>query len=116
MAACPKCGADLGLHTSFALANIWSPSGIGNFGFRLEFRCRLCSTKLTYRADVAGLFAILALLPMIVFPLLPSFGLSSGLAYMLWCVAIVSYWAGLAIFFSRYANPIVASPPLEGDW
>jgi hypothetical protein len=116
VATCPKCGTNLGLRTSFALANVWNPRGISPFGFspRLEFPCHRCGTSLTYRYKVAGLFAVLALLPLMILPVLPSLH-AGNWAYLLWLFAFVVYWASLAAFFSRYARPIIADPPLESD-
>lgn len=118
MAACPKCGASLGLRTSFALANLRSMRGVppfGGFNPRLEFPCHRCGTMLTYRYELAGVFAVLALLPLMAYPALPSLGVGNW-AYLLWPAAALIYWAGLAVFFSWYARPLVADPPIEGDY
>jgi|SRR5688572_13073067 len=115
MAACPRCHSELGYKTSFALANIWYPGGLGRLisSPRLEFRCHRCSTKLTYPATVAGLFMILALVPFLAVFALQSFGYW---AFLLGSMALLGYWVGLAIFFSRYAQPMVADPSLEDEW
>jgi hypothetical protein len=112
VADCPKCSSDLGLKTSFALANFWNPGGLGRYFVppKLEFPCHRCGTVLTYRADVAGLFAILALVPFLGTFLLQTLGYW---AFLLGAVAFVAYLVGLAIFFSRYAQPMVADPRLE---
>ena len=119
MAACPKCYANLGLRTSFALANFWSMRGVppygGGFNFRLEFPCHRCGSILTYRYELVGVFAVLALLPLMAQPALPTFNLGAW-AYVLWSLATIAYWIGLAAFFSYYARPMVANPPIEGDW
>jgi hypothetical protein len=104
------------LGTSFALANFWNPRGISPFGFspRLEFPCRRCGTTLTYRYEIAGAFAVLALLPLMLSPVLPSLG-AGNWAFFIWSMVFVAYWAGLAAFFSLYARPMVAIPRLEGE-
>lgn len=119
MAACPKCHTGLGLRTSFALANLWSMRGVppygGGFSFRLEFPCHRCGTILTYRYELAGLFAVLALVPLIAQAALPGFNLGAW-SFVSWALVTITYWAGLAVFFSYYACPMVADPPIEGGW
>ena len=119
VALCPKCRTDLGLRTSFALANLWSMRGVppygGGFNFSLEFPCHRCGTILTYRYELAGLFALLALLPLMAQPLLPSFNLGIW-AFPLWAFATILYLLVLAALFSYYARPMVANPPIEGEW
>ena len=116
MAACPRCGASLGLRTSFALANFWTMRGVPPFAYRpkLEFRCRRCGRVLTYRYELAGLFAVLALLPFMAWSALPSFNLGRW-GLFLWPVASLLYLAVLAILFSYFARPIPANPSIEGD-
>ena len=117
MAACPRCGAALGLRTSFALANFLTMRGVppyGGFNPRLEFRCYGCGRILTYRYELAGLFAVLALLPLMAYPALPSFNLGRW-ALFVWPVAILLYWATLAALFSYFARPMPANPSIEGD-
>jgi hypothetical protein len=116
MATCPKCGANLGLRTSFALAHFWNPRGISPFGFspRLEFPCHRCGTTLTYRYEAAGVFAVLAFLPLMFSPALPSLSVGNW-TFLVWPIVFVTYWAGLAAFFSLYAHPMIANPPLEDE-
>jgi len=118
VAACPRCGTALGLRTSFALANFLTMDGVppygGGFNPRLEFRCHHCRRVLTYRYELAGAFAVLALLPLMAYPALPSFNLGSW-AFLLWPVAILSYWAVLGILFSCFARPMPANRSIEGD-
>lgn len=116
MAACPRCGAPLGLRTSFALANLWTMRGVPPFAYRpkLEFRCPHCRRVLTYRYGLAGLFAVLALLPFMAWSALPSFNLGDW-AFFLWPVAGVCYLVALAILFSYFARPIPANPSMEDD-
>ena len=112
MATCPKCQAELGLRTSFALVNIRSTSGIYPFSPRIEFPCHRCGVVLTYRYEIAGLFALLALMPFMMLPALPSLGLGNW-AFGVWAFVFVAYWLGLAALFSQYARPKVADPRLE---
>ena len=116
MAACPRCGAPLGLQTSFALANLWTMRGVPPFAYRwtLEFRCRHCRRVLTYPYELAGLFAVLALLPFMAWSALPSFNLGSW-GFFLWPVAGLLYLAALASLFSYLARPIPANPSIEDD-
>ena len=79
MAECPKCRSDLGLRTSFALANFWST------------------------------------LPLMAQPLLITFHVGHW-AFSLWTLGSIVYLIGLAVFFSYYARPFVADPPIEGGW
>jgi hypothetical protein len=86
----------LGLQTSFALAQFWSRRPVGGFNSKIEFACHRCGTILTYRYELAGLFAVLALLPMIVvFPAFPPRSIDLW-SYVLWPL-------------------IIANPPIEGD-
>ena len=113
MATCPKCSAELGLRTSFALAQFWSRRPVGGFNSKIEFACHRCGTILTYRYELAGLFAVLALLPvMVMFPasVLPK-GWWSIVLLLLWVV----YVAALCTFFSHSACPMIANPPIEGE-
>jgi len=116
MATCPRCGAPLGLRTSFALANLWTMRGVPPFAYRpkLEFRCHRCARILTYRYELAGLFAVLALLPFMAWSALPSLNLGKW-AFFLWPVAGFAYLAALAVLFSYFARPIPANPSIEGD-
>ena len=101
MATCPKCRANLGLQTSFALANFWSTPLYGGWfnQFRLAFPCRRCGTTLTYRYEPAVLFAVLALLPLMAQPVLPTFNLGPW-AFVLWSLVFIVYWVALSAFFS----------------
>jgi len=114
VATCPKCRTELGLKTSFALVNMWSSRGIYPLNPRIEFPCHRCGVVLTYRYEIAGLFAILALMPFVMLPALPSLGLGDW-AFAGWAFVFIAYWVVLAVFFSQYARPIVANPPLENS-
>ena len=105
MALCPKCRTNLGLRTSFALANVWGPRGVLNPGPKLEFECPRCGTILTYRYQVAGLCWVLAILPIMFFPALPEFGRWSS---AVWILLILLYELTLAVGFSIYATPMIA--------
>jgi len=105
----------LGLKTSFVLANFWLPKGIGAFNPRIEFSCHRCGARLTYHYVAVALFTALILLPMILlFGLMP-FGVGYW-SYVLLTVLVIAWWCGLAVFFSYFARPFVADPPLEGDF
>jgi predicted RNA-binding Zn-ribbon protein involved in translation (DUF1610 family) len=114
VATCPKCGAELGLRTSFALANIRNVRGIYPHSARLEYPCHRCGARLTYRYEVAGLFAVLALVPLMLLPALPSLGVGNW-AFGVWALIFAGYWVGLAALFSQWAPPLVANPSLESD-
>jgi hypothetical protein len=86
----------------------------GGFNPRLEFRCHGCGRILTYRYELGGLFAVLALLPLMAYSALPSLNLG-GWGFLVWPVAILLYWAMLATAFSYFAQPIPANPSIEGD-
>ncbi len=88
--------------------------GIRGFNSRLEFPCHRCGTILTYRYQLPGLFAALALLPFMAQPALPDFNLGAW-AFPLWTFVGFVYLFALAAFFSYYAHPMVANPPIEGD-
>jgi hypothetical protein len=116
MAACPRCDASLGLRTSFALANFWTMRGVPPFAYRpkLEFRCHHCGRILTYRYELAGVFAVLAFVPFMAWSALPSLNLGSW-TFLLWPVAGLLYLAALAGLFSYFARPIPANPSIEDD-
>ena len=115
MATCPKCGVELGLKTSFAFANFWTMGGVPPYGRwpLLEYPCYRCNTILTYRYELAGLFAVLALLPFIAQQALTL--LDPGqMNYAIWALECLAYWAALAALFSYNARPRIANPPIEG--
>ena len=90
--------------------------GVPPFAYspKLEFRCHRCGRVLTYRYELAGLFAVLAFAPFMAWSALQSFNLG-GWSYFLWPVAGLSYLAMLAILFSYFAQPIPANPSIEGE-
>jgi uncharacterized membrane protein (DUF4010 family) len=85
----------------------------GGINPRLEFRCYRCGRLLTYRYELAGVFAVLALLPFMAWPALPSLNLGSWAPF--WPVAILVYLVALASLFSYFARPMPANPSIEGD-
>jgi len=61
-----------------------------------------------------NLFAVLALLPLMAWAALPSLNLG-GWIFLAWPLAVLLYWAALAIVFSYFARPMPANPSIEGD-
>jgi hypothetical protein len=92
--------------------NIWNPRGVYPLSPRIEFACHRCGTVLTYRYEIAGVFALLALVPFIMLPALPSLGIGNW-AFAVWASAFVAYWISIAVLFSQYARPMIADPRLE---
>ena len=90
--------------------------GVPPFAYspKLEFRCHRCGRVLTYRYELAGVFAVLAFLPFMAWSALPSLNLG-GWTFFLWPIAILFYLVALAILFSYLARPIPANPSIEGD-
>ena len=114
MAKCPSCHIDLGLQTSFALANFWGPQSVGTSRIRLPFRCRGCGVLLTYRAGTAGLFLVLVMIPMFMFLIFP-FREQGAWVDWVWVAILLVYFVNLAVVFSRAAKPILTSgDPREG--
>ena len=109
VAKCPCCHIDLGLQTSFALANLWELQSVRTTRLRLPFHCRGCGVLLTYRAGTAGLFYALVVVPMFTLLILHiEFD-------WVWVPILLVYFVILAVTFSRVARPILASgDPREG--